>query len=58
MVIDDVLREAVMQRLDVSDMEKLAEQQGMVTMLEDGMQKAAQGLTTAGEVRRVLYGEA
>jgi type II secretory ATPase GspE/PulE/Tfp pilus assembly ATPase PilB-like protein len=37
----------------VSEFEKTAREDGMVTMLEDGLQKVREGLTTQEEVRRV-----
>lgn len=37
----------------VSEFEKAAREDGMVTMLEDGLQKVREGLTTQEEVRRV-----
>jgi len=37
----------------VTDYEKAAREDGMVTMLEDGLQKVREGITTEEEVRRV-----
>ena len=56
MVMDDLMRTAIMERRDAAELEKIAAAQGMVSMLEDGREKAAQGLTTLAEVERVLYG--
>jgi len=36
------------------DLEAQAKKEGMVTMIEDGMIKAAQGITTIEEVLRVV----
>ena len=41
----------------VVDIRVLAEQEGMVTMLQDAIIKAAQGLTDIKEIRRVLVSE-
>lgn len=50
------MRRAILDRRDESYIEELAEQNGMQTMQSDGMDKAAQGLVTKQEVKRVLYG--
>ena len=54
--VDDDMRRAILDRRDESYIEELAEQNGMQTMQSDGMDKAAQGLVTKQEVKRVLYG--
>lgn len=38
------------------DMDALAKQAGMISLAEDGIQKAAAGHTSLAEVRRVVYG--
>ena len=38
------------------DMESLAKNAGMISLVDDGIQKAAAGDTTLAEVRRVVYG--
>ncbi len=55
MVIDDAVREAIMQRIDASEIKKIAMKNGMTTMLEDGFQKALAGITTIEEILRVVY---
>ena len=47
------IRELVLKRCDVGDIARLAAAQGMVTMRDDGLQKAVAGLTTIEEVLRV-----
>lgn len=47
------LDEAVMNKASVRELYALAVKEGMVPMHQDGMQKVAQGLTTAEEVNRV-----
>ncbi len=48
------LREMVMQNKTAEDIEIQAKKEGMLTMLEDGIFKAAQGQTTIEEVLRVI----
>jgi len=43
----------VMANTTSDDIEKQARKEGMLTMLEDGVIKAAQGITTIEEVLRV-----
>jgi len=43
-----------MQGKTADDIERQAVTEGMLTMLEDGIFKAAQGLTTIEEVLRVI----
>ncbi len=51
---NDAVRRAVAGQYD--DMEALAREAGMITLAEDGVKKAAEGLTSLAEVRRVVYG--
>lgn len=53
MVIDDILRKAIIERADASTIRKLAMKNGMTTMLEDGLEKVKQGITTIEEILRV-----
>ena len=48
------LKAAVMAEKTADDLEKLARDEGMLTMLEDGLFKAANGVTTVEEVLRVI----
>jgi general secretion pathway protein E len=50
--IDEPLREAIMERRSASDLESIARRQGFMTLLEDGLSKAAMGLTSVEEVFR------
>ncbi len=54
--VDEALEQAVLERASLGEMRALARRQGMTTLLEDGLEKAGQGLTTLEEVARVLYG--
>ncbi len=48
------IKELVMKRSTSSDIEAQAKKEGMLTMLEDGIFKCVQGLTTIEEVLRVV----
>ncbi|HOB35186.1 MAG TPA: ATPase, T2SS/T4P/T4SS family, partial [Bacillota bacterium] len=50
----DTLRQAVLEGMSASRLRKLAREEGMVTMYEDGMEKVKMGLTTREEVVRVV----
>ncbi|EHJ47059.1 type II secretion system protein E [Solidesulfovibrio carbinoliphilus subsp. oakridgensis] len=49
----DPMRRLVLEKSDASVLGELARQEGLRSLYEDGMAKAAQGLTTAEEVARV-----
>ncbi len=51
------IRELVNQRASADEIKRQAVAEGMVTLKEDGVQKALQGLTTIQEVLRVAYVE-
>jgi len=48
------IKELVMKNATGDDIEKQARSEGMLTMSEDGIFKAAQGVTTIEEVLRVI----
>jgi len=52
--VTNTIRELVMQEKSASEIEAQARKEGMMTMLEDGVFKAVQGLTTIEEVLRVI----
>jgi type IV pilus assembly protein PilB len=52
--MSDSIKELMMQGKTADDIERQAVTEGMLTMLEDGIFKAAQGLTTIEEVLRVI----
>jgi len=54
MVIDQKLEQAVKKGEDAGSIRKLALEKGMSTMLNDGLQKVMQGLTTLEELVRVI----
>jgi len=53
--VNEKIRELIMRRVTASELKKVAIQEGMIPMLEDGIQKAIQGITTIEEVFRVFH---
>ncbi|PIR46761.1 MAG: hypothetical protein COV07_02765 [Candidatus Vogelbacteria bacterium CG10_big_fil_rev_8_21_14_0_10_45_14] len=51
--IDAAIKELILQNASDENIQEVARKQGMMTMVEDGIMKAAQGLTTIEEVFRV-----
>ncbi|OHA44709.1 MAG: hypothetical protein A3H13_03170, partial [Candidatus Taylorbacteria bacterium RIFCSPLOWO2_12_FULL_48_11] len=54
MIVSSAIRDLVMRGATTSDIEKQARAEGMLTMLEDGIFKCVQGITTIEEVMRVV----
>ncbi|TSC83437.1 MAG: Type II secretion system protein E [Parcubacteria group bacterium Gr01-1014_17] len=54
MGMSSAIRDLVIRGASTSDLEKQARSEGMLTMLEDGISKCAQGITTLEEVMRVV----
>jgi len=55
MEMNDFIKEAVMRRADAGEVIKIAVKNGMTTLIEDGFQKALDGLTTIEEILRVVH---
>lgn len=53
MVIDDQLRDLITRNPDVNQLRKVCRERGLVSLREDGFDKARAGLTTIDEVLRV-----
>ena len=53
--VDEKVRELIMKKANGDEVRKLAIANGMVTMSEDGFQKAVDGVTTIEEVLRVFH---
>jgi len=51
--VNDVIRKLIIERQDSDVIAKAAQESGMTTMLDDGMQKVRSGITTLEEVLRV-----
>jgi type IV pilus assembly protein PilB len=56
--ITDEIQKLILQRSTSADIQKMAKEQGMIDMREDGYLKALNGQTTINEVNRVAAGEA
>ena len=52
--ITESIRKLIMQNANADQIQKQAVLEGMITMVEDGLVKAAQGITTIEEVLRVI----
>lgn len=52
--ITETIKELIIKQTSSDIIQKQAEKQGMITMLEDGFIKAAQGLTSIEEILRVI----
>jgi type IV pilus assembly protein PilB len=54
MVVTDELRDLVLRRASTADVSRVAQREGMVRLREDGLIKAAQGITTVEEVLKTV----
>ena len=54
MLMSPAIQKAIMERADSSIVRSISRQEGMETMMEDGIHKAIQGVTTLEEVARVV----
>ena len=48
------IKDLIMQRTNSDEIERLAVEEGMTTMLEDGIEKVLKGMTTMDELLRVI----
>jgi len=55
LTVDDDIREAIVKRVDASEIKEIAIRNGMTTMVEDGFQKVVKGITTIEEILRVIH---
>lgn len=53
MLLDEEIREALAEKISMSELKRLVLKKGMTTLLEDGLEKARQGITAVREVLRV-----
>ncbi|MBI4086214.1 MAG: type II/IV secretion system protein [Candidatus Liptonbacteria bacterium] len=53
--VSDEIRQLIVSRASAQDIKVAAVRGGMLTMFADGMQKAAQGLTTIEEILRIIH---
>jgi type IV pilus assembly protein PilB len=54
MPVNMTIKELVMKNATADELERQARSEGMLTMIEDGIFKASQGVTTIEEVLRVI----
>ncbi|WP_078555374.1 GspE/PulE family protein [Bacillus alkalicellulosilyticus] len=57
LVIDEEIRQIMMNNQSMADLKKYAHESGMIFLVDDGLLKAKQGLTTIDEVFRVAMEE-
>jgi type II secretory ATPase GspE/PulE/Tfp pilus assembly ATPase PilB-like protein len=50
MMMSTPLRKAIMSEVGTDDLRAIAQQEGMLTLREDGLKKVEQGITTMEEV--------
>ncbi len=53
LLVTDRIREAILRHATATEIQRVAIDEGMITMYEDGLHKAIKGLTTVEEVMRV-----
>ena len=53
LVVTDPIRRLIMQRAESTDLHRMAVEEGMRSMFDDGVEKALAGITTLDEVLRV-----
>ena len=55
LVVNEKIKEAILQKTTCTEINILAKEGGMVSMLEDGMDKVLKGMTTIEEVLRIRH---
>lgn len=53
--ITEEIRKLVMRRANADEIRQVAQQQGMTTMMEDGLLKVSKGITSLAEIMRVVH---
>ncbi len=53
--MDEAVRDLIMKHANATEIKEMAVKNGMITMLEDGFDKAVKGITTIEEVLRVFH---
>jgi general secretion pathway protein E len=56
MVFSDPIRRAVLERVPLAELRRIAQAEGMVSLRQDGVQKIQEGVTTVEEVLRETQG--
>jgi len=57
LTMSDSIRRMIVKGVNPSDIREQALQEGMITMINDGMRKVQQGITTPSEILRNVYNE-
>jgi len=52
--VTETIKEMIVKQATSDEIQEQAQKEGMITMLEDGFVKAAQGITSIEEVLRVI----
>lgn len=55
--VSEEIKKLILKRATSSEIQKVAQSEGMITMRQDGYLKAIKGLTTISEVNRVAYAD-
>lgn len=55
LVVDNLVRDAFLRKASAEEIGRIASENGMVTMVKDGLDKASAGITTLAEVLRVIH---
>ena len=53
--VDSRIRDAILRKVPAEEMRRVAIENGMITMFEDGLAKAAAGITSLPEILRMLH---
>jgi type II secretory ATPase GspE/PulE/Tfp pilus assembly ATPase PilB-like protein len=56
--VDEVLRDAILQKLPTRSLQDIAVQQGMSNLWQNGLRRVLRGQTTMEEILRVLAADA
>ncbi|NUQ00005.1 MAG: type II secretion system ATPase GspE [Armatimonadetes bacterium] len=55
LVVDETIKELIMQRAPSSEIKEAAQRHGLVTLREEGWQKVLEGVTSVDEIQRVTH---
>lgn len=58
LLVDEVMRDAILQKLPTRALQQVAIQQGMQTLWQNGIRRVLRGQTTFEEIMRVLASDA
>ena len=53
--VDSRIRDAILRKVPAEEMRRVAIENGMITMFEDGLAKAAAGITSLPQILRMLH---